>query len=57
MLKDLGLALDAAASVNADLPMGNTARDMYEELSNREEYRSLDFSSVYKLLAQKRTSS
>jgi len=48
MLKDLGLALDAAKDKNASIPMGSLARNIYSlhASSGKEE---LDFSSIYQL--------
>jgi len=50
MLKDMGLAADAARSVNAPLPTGAVAASMYSVMSNNGMGRK-DFSAVYKLLA------
>ena len=50
MLKDMGLAADAAKSVNAPLPTGGAAASMYSIMSNNGMGRK-DFSAVYKLLA------
>jgi len=52
MLKDLGLAVDAAASCGAELRMGKQARATYQQLSDDERYRPLDFGSVYKFLQE-----
>lgn len=45
MLKDLKLAQEAAASVNASVPMGNAAQALYQLLVNHGE-GSRDFSSI-----------
>ena len=50
MLKDLKLALEAAASVNASVPMGAQAESLYQLLANRGE-AGQDFSSIIKLLS------
>ncbi len=50
MLKDMGLAADAAKSVNAPLPTGAVAASLYSVMSNNGMGRK-DFSAVYKLLA------
>ena len=50
MLKDLKLALEAAASVNASVPMGAHAESLYQLLANRGE-AGQDFSSIIKLLS------
>ena len=50
MLKDLKLALEAAASVNASVPMGAQAQSLYQLLANRGE-AGQDFSSIIKLLS------
>lgn len=55
MLKDLGLARDAAKAVGADLPMGTAAHATYTTLSNDDNYKFKDFGSVYKYLSEKRT--
>ncbi|MCK0532863.1 3-hydroxyisobutyrate dehydrogenase [Sphingobium agri] len=50
MLKDLKLALEAAASVNASVPMGAQAESLYQLLANKGE-PGQDFSSIIKLLS------
>ena len=50
MLKDLKLALEAAASVNASVPMGAQAESLYQLLANKGE-EGQDFSSIIKLLS------
>ncbi|MGE4430355.1 MAG: 3-hydroxyisobutyrate dehydrogenase [Sphingobium sp.] len=50
MLKDLKLALEAAASVNASVPMGSTAESLYQMLSNKGE-GGRDFSSMISFLS------
>ena len=50
MLKDLKLALEAAASVDASVPMGAQAESLYQLLANRGE-AGQDFSSIIKLLS------
>jgi len=49
MLKDLKLATEAAASVNASVPMGNAAEALYQLLANKGE-GGRDFSSIINLL-------
>ena len=50
MLKDLGLAVEAAMGVGATIPLGELARNLYA--MNRQAGRGgLDFSSVVKVLA------
>jgi len=49
MLKDLGLAVGSANSINQPLPLGAVAHQVYSILS-RSGYGNLDFSSVYKFL-------
>ncbi len=52
MLKDLGLAAEAAFSVNSAIPLGELARNLYS--MNRLAGRgALDFSSVVKLVTEK----
>ena len=50
MLKDLGLAAEAALGVGASIPLGELARNLYA-LNSRQGNGGLDFSSVLKLLA------
>ncbi|MGV3768467.1 MAG: NAD-binding protein, partial [Sphingobium phenoxybenzoativorans] len=50
MLEDLKLATEAAASVNASVPMGNAAEALYQLLANKGE-GGRDFSSIIKLLS------
>lgn len=49
MLKDMKLATEAAASVNASVPMGNAAEALYQLLANKGE-GGRDFSSIINLL-------
>lgn len=49
MLKDLKLALEAASSVNASVPMGAQAESLYQLLANKGE-GGRDFSSMIQLL-------
>lgn len=49
MLKDLKLAAEAAASVNASVPMGASAQALYQVLMNKGD-GGKDFSSIIKLL-------
>lgn len=49
MLKDLGLASEAAAASGADTPLGALARDMYRRHAAQGNGK-LDFSSIVKLL-------
>jgi 3-hydroxyisobutyrate dehydrogenase len=49
MLKDLKLALDAAAAVDASVPMGASAQALYQMLMNKGE-GSRDFSSIIEML-------
>lgn len=49
MQKDLGLALDAAKSVNAPLPTGATAFNVYSTMTNRG-FDKKDFSSIFAFL-------
>jgi 3-hydroxyisobutyrate dehydrogenase len=50
MLKDLGLAAEAAMSSGASIPLGELARNLYA-LNSRAGNGGLDFSSVVKLVA------
>jgi 3-hydroxyisobutyrate dehydrogenase len=49
MLKDLKLALEAAASVDAETPMAARAGELYEQFVNGEG-ATLDFSGIIKML-------
>lgn len=51
MLKDLGLAAEAAMGVGASIPLGELARNLYA-MNSRAGNGGLDFSSVVKLLAK-----
>ena len=51
MLKDLGLAAEAAMSVGASIPLGELARNLYA-MNSRAGHGGLDFSSVVKLVAK-----
>ncbi|MGX9354212.1 3-hydroxyisobutyrate dehydrogenase [Roseobacteraceae bacterium S113] len=46
MLKDLGLSQDAAASVDADTPMGAAALALYRQFVDEEDGRGKDFSAM-----------
>jgi 3-hydroxyisobutyrate dehydrogenase len=50
MLKDLGLAAEAAMGVGASIPLGELARNLYA-LNSKAGRGGLDFSSVVKLVA------
>src|SRR3546814_3935091 len=49
MLKDLRLAIEAAASVDADVPMGMKARELYEAFVEADR-DGRDFSAIIKTL-------
>ena len=49
MLKDLRLAMDAAASTQAQTPMGARATELYERFAE-EGYGALDFSGIIRML-------
>ena len=51
MLKDLGLAAEAAMSVGASIPLGELARNLYA-MNSQAGNGGLDFSSVVKLVAK-----
>lgn len=52
MLKDLGLAAEAAMGVGASIPLGELARNLYA-MNSQAGNGGLDFSSVVKLIAKK----
>ncbi len=49
MLKDLGLAAEAAVATGASIPLGELARNLYA-MNSRQGNGALDFSSVIKLM-------
>ena len=51
MLKDLGLAAEAAVGIGASMPLGELARNLYA-MNSRQGNGKLDFSSVVKLVAK-----
>lgn len=51
MLKDLGLAAEAAMGVGASIPLGELARNLYA-MNSRAGHGGLDFSSIVKLVAK-----
>ena len=51
MLKDLGLAAEAAMGAGAPIPLGELARNLYA-MNSQAGNGSLDFSSVVKLMAK-----
>ncbi|KQN98108.1 MULTISPECIES: 3-hydroxyisobutyrate dehydrogenase [Stenotrophomonas] len=51
MLKDLGLAAEAAMGTGASIPLGELARNLYA-MNSRQGNGELDFSSVIKLVAK-----
>jgi len=55
MVKDLGLAMDAADAVDASIPMGALARNLYRLLKSQHQAGRLDFSSIQKLYERKPT--
>src|SRR5262249_43517667 len=54
MVKDLGLAMDAADAAEASIPMGALARNLYRLLKNQHQAGRLDFSSIQKLYEPKK---
>jgi 3-hydroxyisobutyrate dehydrogenase len=49
MIKDLGLAMEAADEVRATTPMGSLARSLYLLLRRQHDAGELDFSSIQRL--------
>ncbi len=49
MIKDLGLAVEAADGVGAPIPMASLARNLYQVLRTRYDAGRLDFSAIQKL--------
>ena len=52
MLKDLTLAMTAARAANADTPLGQHAKDLYDAFV-KSDGESLDFSAILKHVAPK----
>ena len=52
MIKDLGLAMDAADGTDMAIPMGALARNLYRLLKKQRDAGSLDFSSIQKLYSK-----
>jgi 3-hydroxyisobutyrate dehydrogenase-like beta-hydroxyacid dehydrogenase len=48
MAKDMGLAVDAAEEIGAKLILGKAAREVYDKVGQEDEFKSKDFSSVFK---------
>ena len=53
MLKDLGLATDAAKRAGQTVPLGSAAQQLYQ-LANNQGLAELDFSSIFTLYQQRR---
>jgi 3-hydroxyisobutyrate dehydrogenase len=53
MIKDLGLALEAAEASDSPTPMGALARNLYRVLKQQHGAGKLDFSSIQKLYSSK----
>ena len=52
IVKDLGLAIDAARAVHAPMPMTGLASQLYTMLSTNMGYGKRDFSVIYKMLRE-----
>jgi len=52
MLKDLGLAQNAATSAQVPIPLGSLSYQLYRLLVQSPRYQSKDFSSIYKFLSE-----
>lgn len=53
MLKDMGLAIDAAKNQQSPLPLGNFAQEIYGKVSEHNDLSKRDFSSVYLYLKER----
>ena len=53
MSKDLKLAMKAAEEYRLSVEMGKTARNIYEDVESKLEYRPKDFSVVYRYIGGK----
>lgn len=49
MAKDLRLAMKAAESAHVDPVLGKMANSVYQDLDKNDDYKSLDFSSIFKV--------
>jgi 3-hydroxyisobutyrate dehydrogenase len=52
MLKDLRLAMAAAESAGADVPMGAKAQALYEQYAEAEGQGGMDFSGIINMLSK-----
>jgi 3-hydroxyisobutyrate dehydrogenase len=52
MIKDLGLAMDAADGTDTAIPLGALARNLYRLLKRQHDAGALDFSSIQKLYSK-----
>ena len=52
--KDLKLAVEAAASSNTPLELGNLTEQIYRPLAQSEKWGNMDFSVIYKFLEESR---
>ncbi len=50
MIKDLGLAIQAAAEAGARLELGDRAKEVYDAAEQREDCKGRDFSVIYRYL-------
>ena len=50
MAKDIGLAVEAAKAIGAQIVLGNTALESYQSASANPKYRDRDSRIVYKWL-------
>ena len=50
MLKDIGLALEAAKSINTKLPLGDFTKNLFTDMTNQKEFENLDFSAIIEYL-------
>jgi 3-hydroxyisobutyrate dehydrogenase len=53
MSKDIGLALQAAEEVGANVALGGPAMKLYEDVAKNADYRDKDFSVIYRYLGGK----
>jgi len=51
MLKDLGLAVENALATNCAIPLGSTARNLYD-IHSMNGAGKLDFSSIFNMLGK-----
>lgn len=52
-MKDMNLALKMAEKTNLSVPLANTALKIYNTAISKKDFADLDFSVIYKAIAEK----